>query len=569
MIKVATYCRVSTDKDDQANSFESQQRYFKEYIDRQPDWELYEIYADEGISGTSTKKRVRFNQMINDAHMGKFNIIITKEVSRFSRNILDTISYTRELKSIGVYVFFVNDGIITSAPDAELRLSIMGSLAQEESRKTSARVKWGQARRMEQGVVFGRSMLGYDVKDGKMTINPEGAEIVRLIFHKYGNEKKGTSIIARELREAGYKTYTGNTKWSNAHINKILKNEKYVGDLVQKKTITPDFLTHAKKYNHGEEDLICIENHHEPIVERELWDLAQEELVKRNLHADYGKGHSNRYLFSGKIKCGRCGASFVSRNRTRRDGSFYKCWGCSTVALEGRVKTDAQGNVVGCDIGKQIRDELAMDMLWQSLQTIQMDKKWIVNTVMDIAMDAIANYEKGDIDSQEKLQYEIEQIQDKKKIVLDAFFTKTITKEDMRMMNERYEQQIRELQERLGAVKAKEKIHYETASLKEDVQKHIANMISDTTECELFYKNILDQIIVYPDQRVEVRLNLLPQKWMLVLQKLSDLSYQNRYGSLMKTDSHAQEVCINNPSVPTSVNTAAQIRFGAAKRWER
>ena len=119
--------------------------------------------------------------------MGKFNMIITKEVSRFSRNILDTIFYTRELKAFGVYVVFMNDGITTSDPDAELRLSIMGSLAQEESRKTSARVKWRQARRMEQGVVFGRSMLGYDVKDGKMTINPEGAEIVRLIFHKYGN----------------------------------------------------------------------------------------------------------------------------------------------------------------------------------------------------------------------------------------------------------------------------------------------------------------------------------------------------------------------------------------------
>lgn len=204
MIKVASYCRVSTDKGDQANSFESQQRYFKEYIDRQPDWELFEIYADEGITGTSTKKRARFNQMINDAHMDKFNIIITKEVSRFSRNILDTISYTRELKALGVYVIFMNDGITTSDPDAQLRPSIMGSLAQKENHKTSARVKWEQTHRMEQGVVFGRSMLGYDVKNGKMTINPEGAEIVRLIFHKYGNEKKGTSVTARELREARY-----------------------------------------------------------------------------------------------------------------------------------------------------------------------------------------------------------------------------------------------------------------------------------------------------------------------------------------------------------------------------
>lgn len=224
MIKAAAYCRVSTDRDDQANSFESQQRYFKEYIGRQPDWELYQIYADEGITGTSTKKRAAFNRMIADAHQGKFQLILTKEVSRFSRNILDTISYTRELKALGVGVVFMNDGISTLEPDAELRLSIMGSIAQEESRKTSARVKWGQTRQMERGVVFGRSLLGYDVRNGSLTINPEGAEIVRLIFYKYGVEKKGTTVIARELREAGCRTQNGSVKWAPGHIVKILKN---------------------------------------------------------------------------------------------------------------------------------------------------------------------------------------------------------------------------------------------------------------------------------------------------------------------------------------------------------
>lgn len=200
MIKIASYCRVSTNKDDQANSFESQQRYFKEYIDRQPDWELYLTYADEGITGTSTKKRVQFSHMINDAYMGKFNLIITKEVSRFSRNILDTISFTRELKALGIGVLFMNDGINTMEPDAELRLSIMSSIAQEESRKTSSRVKWGQTRQMEQGVVFGHSMLGYDVKNGKMTANPEGAKIVKLIFQKYGIEKKELPLFPENLK---------------------------------------------------------------------------------------------------------------------------------------------------------------------------------------------------------------------------------------------------------------------------------------------------------------------------------------------------------------------------------
>ena len=223
MIMVASYCRVSTDKEDQANSFASQQRYFKEYIDRQPDWELYRVYADEGITGTSTKKRVQFNHMISDAKMGKFQIILTKEVSRFSRNILDTIAYTRELRHLGIGVVFLTDGIDTLEPDAELRLSILGSIAQEESRKTSTRVKWGQTRRMEQGVVFGRSLLGYDVRGGQLFINPEGAKTVQLIFHKYVLEHKGAWTIARELQDAGLRTLTGTTQWRNSGVLKILK----------------------------------------------------------------------------------------------------------------------------------------------------------------------------------------------------------------------------------------------------------------------------------------------------------------------------------------------------------
>ena len=299
MIKVAAYCRVSTDKDDQANSFESQQRYFREYIDRQPDWELVDVYADEGITGTSTKKRTAFNRMINDAYQGRIQIIVTKEISRFSRNIVDTLTYTWELKQLGVGVRFIIDGIDSMNPESEMLLGIMSAIAQEESRKTSSRVKWGQTRQMERGVVFGTSLLGYNVKDGQLIVNPEGAELVRLIFHKYGIEKKGTTVIARELREAGYKTSQGNANWTNSRIIKILRNEKYVGDLVQKKSITPNYLTHDKKKNRGEEVLVCLEDHHEAIIDRELWNLVQSEIAKRDRHMEtvlfYIKENQNEY----------------------------------------------------------------------------------------------------------------------------------------------------------------------------------------------------------------------------------------------------------------------------------
>lgn len=254
--------------------------------------------------------------MIQDAYQGKFQMILTKEVSRFSRNVVDTLSYTRELKRIGVAVEFLTDHI--NIMDGELRRSIMATLAQDESRKTSNRVVWGQTRQMEKGVVFGRSMLGYDVKNETLTINPEGAELVRLIFHKYRVEGKGTSVIAWEMREAGFLTYTGNEQWNNSHIVKILKNEKYVGNLVQKKTYTPDSLTHQKKNNYGAEEKNCLTDHHEAIIGRDLWNTVQSELARRNRHGQLGVGHGNRYMFSGKIKYRLCGSSFVSRKSTTR-----------------------------------------------------------------------------------------------------------------------------------------------------------------------------------------------------------------------------------------------------------
>ncbi len=587
MIMVASYCRVSTDKEDQANSFEAQQRYFREYIARQPDWELFAVYADEGITGTSTRKRTQFNQMINDAHLGKFRLIITKEVSRFSRNILDTISYTRELRSLGVGVLFMNDGINTLEPDAELRLSIMGSIAQEESRKTSSRVKWGQTRQMERGVVFGRSMLGYDLMNGKLTINPAGAEVVRQIFYKYGVEKKGTSVIARELREAGVKTYSGNTNWANSHIIKILRNEKYVGDLVQKKTYTPDYLTHAKKYNHGEEPLIALTDHHAPIIDRELWDIVQAELKLRNFHGEQSSGHSNRYIFSGKIKCGLCGASFVSRKKKRQDGSFYRRWGCYTATIAGTRHFDTQGNEVGCDIGKMVRDELALDMLKQAVAALNLDRNWIADNVTALAVEAIQAGEQGSAENAEKLEHEMEQLTKKKEDVLDAFFSRSITKEEMRMMNARYDRQLAGLQTRLDAVREKEKLRYDTGQLSADVRKRVNAMLSGDTDSEVFYKNILDHMVVYPNCQVEVRLNLLPMKWVFVLERLARLKDKIQGENAPETPGCKRDteisgasgveksvdlqgfsapVCKRDPSVPMSVSSPRSSGQGMEKR---
>lgn len=499
-MKVASYCRVSTDKEDQANSFESQQQYFQEYIARNPDWELYSIYADEGTSGTSTRKRIQFNRMIQDAHEGKFQLILTKEVSRFSRNIVDTLSYTRELKRIGVAVEFVTDHINTMDGDGELRLSIMATMAQDESRKTSSRVVWGQTRQMEKGVVFGRSLMGYDVKDGKLSIEPEGAELIRLIFQKYAVEQVGTAEIVRFLNREGHRTYHGG-KWRASAIIKILKNEKYVGDLVQKKTYTPDYLTHEKRSNRGQVPQIRIKNHHEPIISREVWGLAQKRLEQNNRHGEGENGHSNRYVFSGKIKCALCGASFVGRVRTLKDGTKVRRWSCGTAVNEGSN---------GCGIGKLVRDDNAMHMLKLAVRSLSMEARPIIDNVTTLALEAIHAGDSRNTDDPERLRFELERLQQKKEAVLDHYFSGDISKDDMQTMKERYENQIKSYRERLGKSETQQGNDGDTTLLKQEIQAEISALLDYRVESEVLSKTLLKDLTVFPDKHLELRLKDLP-----------------------------------------------------------
>lgn len=480
MIRVAGYCRVSTDKEDQSNSFEAQKRYFREYIQQHPDWELYEIYADEGITGTSTKKRTQFNRMIRDAREGKFSLILTKEVSRFSRNILDTISYTRQLKGLGVGVRFVNDGIDTMDPDAELRLSIMASIAQEESRRTSSRVVWGQTRQMERGIVFGPSMLGYDVKQGILYINPKGAELVRLVFHKYALEQMGTSDIARYLTSHGYQTYKGCTDWKPNGVIKILKNEKYVGDLVQKKTYTPDYLTHEKKSNRGQVPLITIKDHHEPIINREIWDLAQAQLQKNRKDMKLNGSHSNLHILSGKIKCGQCGRSFIGRYKYLKDGRKIRRWSC---------------NSKDCGVGKLLREDDALEMVQMAISSIPLDFETIISDMVEFIPS-----EKEPGNQAEKLRSEIEHIRRKKEAVLDSYFSGEISKEDMMAMNQKYDCQL-------------EKLHLQSQIANQSrmddtgIQRELRAIVKGKCINDVFYKTVLNNITVYKDRHMELRLN--------------------------------------------------------------
>lgn len=491
----AVYCRVSTEKDDQINSLASQREYFLHYIEKCPELELYQIYADRGISGTAANNRTRFMQMMEDAEKGCFNIIITKEVSRFSRNIIDAVSYSRKLRGLGVAIRFMNDGIDTSQPDAELRLSIMASLAQEESRKTSDRVKWGQTRRMEAGVVFGSSMLGYDVEKGKIKINAFGAEIVRMIFEKYVCENMSASKIALELENMGIKTYRSNKKWNPSVIMKILKNEKYCGDLLQKKTFTPDYLTHRKMTNNGREKSIFIKDHHQAIVSRILWEEAQKEIKRRSHVKKRKSGIGTKYPLSGKIICACCGSPFVLRKRNGKDGT-YMVWKCST-SVKGR----------NCPVRYQIRDDNILYMSRYSYSLLNIDREKIINKICLLirqAKDELKNRSRLNI---EQLNSEIEDIKRKKLDIIDLYVSGRISENDFQNLTEKYEVIISNHNEEISRLTASE----ETDSY------YIMSLVR-FLENILYYNNITNSIIYNCIKKVEVLENGIVRIYFKFLQ---------------------------------------------------
>ncbi len=544
--KVAAYCRVSTDNEDQANSFESQQRYFRQYIERNPDWELYAIFADEGISGTNTKKRKEFNRMIECAKNGDFDLIITKEISRFARNTLDSIFYTRDLKKHGVGVIFLNDNINTLDGDAELRLAIMSSIAQEESRKTSERVKWGQKRQMEQGVVFGRSMLGYDVKDGKMTINEDGAKIVRLIFHKFVDEGKGTHVIARELREEGIEPMRVK-EWQNTVILHVIRNEKYCGDLVQKKTYTPDFLSHEKKYNRGQEEFVILKDHHEPIISRELFDKANRILDAKSLSQEGKAKHSNRYPFSGKIKCGRCGASYVARYKTRKDGSRYKAWRCYEAANHGRPHIDKAGNQVGCS-GESIRNEDAIYLLYLVCRELKINRQKVVDNLTK-TIDAVMRIDLTGT-STSALSEKIEEAKKKRTGLIDLYTSGDIDKTEFTALRAKYDEDIEKLKSMAKGIEQQQTMILKQRELMEDIKNAIDELINGIQYEDEYYTQILDKMVINDKNHIDVYLKMLPHKWSFTVAK----GVTGALETLKKAE--ALENSISEASLPISVKTA-------------
>lgn len=448
--------------------------------------------------------------MIDDAKNKKFDLIITKEISRFARNTLDSIGYTRELKLMGIGVIFMNDNINTLDPDSELRLTIMSSIAQEESRKTSERVKWGQRRMMEQGVVFGRDMLGYDVRGGKLYINEKGAETVRLIYHKFLNEGKGTHVIAKELYEAGIKTSTYMNDWSYTVILRILKNEKYCGDLIQQKTYTPDYLSHNKKYNKGEVEYVTIRNHHEPIISREIFEATQRELKRRkNLHGAKN-GFANRYALSGKIICGVCGSSFIHRTKISKNGNKNECWVCVQSHKYGREHINKNNEKVGCSNGS-IKEKDIRSILQQIISSALTDQNGITDSVIATVSETM-NF-KSNKNNNTYFENEIKKVENKMQRLLDLYLSEDIGASDYRKTYDRLKSEHKNLLQNLQKEKVHGTIPEDNEKILYDIKNYVDLIITGKNWDETFYRNIVKKIIINRNREIDIYLNLIPYKF--------------------------------------------------------
>lgn len=354
--RVCGYGRVSTDEEEQQSSYDLQVEYYTNYIKNKPDWEFVGMYADEGITGTSTKKRDGFLQMIRDCEAGKIDMIITKSISRFARNTLDCLEHVRKLKNLPspVGIFFEKENLDTLDAKSELLLTILSSLAQDESRSISENVRWSLQKNYQQGRIkcSASNFLGYDTNaKGDLVINEEQAATVRRIYREY-LEGKGTNVIAKGLMRDGVLTGKGNTKWAACSIHRILTNEKYSGDVLTSKRVITDYLTHQRVVNRGQVQQYLISDHHPAIISREDWNRVQDELKRRDAMNKAAKErpaqrHSSRTAFSNKLFCSECHEPLIRRTFTshkKGEKYYYHVWQCRTYA--GRTGKDCANK--GC-----------------------------------------------------------------------------------------------------------------------------------------------------------------------------------------------------------------------------
>ena len=457
-LRVTFYARVSSEKDEQLNSLDNQVSYYTKLINDNKYWEYVPGYIDEGISGISTQKRENFNQMISDARNGMFDLVITKEISRFARNTLDSIQFTRELLNSGVGVFFQNDNINTLDEDSELRLSIMSSIAQDELRKLSSRIKFGHQQAIKNSVVLGNGRIwGYDKKDKKLVINEEEAKMVKELFELYATDSYSMKKIEDIFWERGYRNRNGN-KISHSTMSNTIANPKYKGYYVGNKVKVVDMFTKKQHFLPPEEWVMFKDETGElvpAIVSEELWEAANVVLKRRSKDVKSRLNictHAN--LLTGKIYCTHCGKAYYRKDSINKDGTKNSRWTCSGKLNNGTASCPSFA-IYESDIKPILFD-------------VFNETSPVVEDLVETYIKMYKNMEEGGEIEKEivKIKKQIDHEQKKKKKLLDFNLNGDITDDDYIQMNKDCKKTIEELEEKLSGL-------HEQQNNKDEFKKHI------------------------------------------------------------------------------------------------
>ena len=498
-LRVCFYARVSTDKDEQLHSLQSQISFFNDYISKVPNWKFVGSYIDEGISGTLVKKREEFLKMIEDARIHKFDLILTKEISRFSRNTLDSIKYTQELLSNGVGVYFLNDNINTILPDSELRLTLMSSIAQDEVRRLSERVSFGMKRSIDNGVVLGCSNIYGYVKDkGKLVIDEEQAEMIKIIFGRYANTTDGLSKVSRYLYNLGYKGRTGK-RIDTTILTRIIENPKYKGYYCGHKSKVLDYRTKQKKKLNEENWIIYKDNDNvPPIVSEELWERANIKLKQRQdsfTNRAVNKAvFQNRYTYSGKIYCGCHNLTYHRVSASKRKNN--PVWECQVYRKE---------SLKGCSNPRVF--ELELDAAFKNMFNKLFKKR---NNIFDEVLNECKNYletNNSELDIK-NLESKILVLNNKKDKLLELVMEEYLSKEDYKKQVDLINEEINDYQFKIDELQSNKKDKNYIENKINEIRNTLENCLDDSKCYSDVFNEIIDRITVYKENKKQIKLDI-------------------------------------------------------------
>lgn len=498
-LRVCFYARVSTDKDEQLHSLSAQVSFFNDYINKVPNWRFIGSYIDEGISGTSVKKREEFLRMIEDAKKHKFDLILTKEISRFSRSTLDSIKYTQELLQNGVGVYFLNDNINTILPDSELRLTMMSSIAQDEVRRLSERVSFGMRRSIDSGVVLGCSNIYGYVKDkGKLVIDEKQAKMIKIIYDRYANTTDGLSKVSKYLYSLGYKSKTGK-RLDTTILTRIIENPKYKGYYCGHKTKVLDYRTKKKK-KLSESDWIIYKDTENvpPIVSEELWERANKKLKQRQesfaSRAVNKAVFQNRYTYSGKIYCGHHNLTYHRSSAGKRKNN--PVWECQVYRKE---------SLKGCSNSRVFEFEL--DTLFKDMFNKLLKRK---NYIFDEIVSVCENYlESHNNDSEIKnIESKILLLNNKKDKLLELVMEEYLEKADYKKQVDLLNEEISSYQNKLNELKINKKDKNYIKNKINEIKKALDNCLTDDKCYSDVFNELIDKIIVNKQEDKKIKLDI-------------------------------------------------------------